>query len=162
MRIYLPGLGYPTPATAEERQEEAAKLRAFEGTGGPFIPVPGLLKLERVAMRGVVLEEVITREVLVAPAMQQAIPISVDCCSIIVGLDETPLLFRHPWSNDGIWQAGEWVYVMGEWDAQISPPPEIPLRPLERVHHPVLTTSGEVTAEGEVRMSRGPGRPRKD
>lgn len=156
MRIYLPDLGFPTAPESDEIRQELGRMRTFEGTGGPFIPVPGLLKLDRVEMRGLVMEQVIERDMPIAGGapLSRFFPLAVDCASVRRGVDGEALLYRHLWSNDGIWQKGEPVYVFGDWDLEISPAPEDPRRPAERVHRPVLT-NGEVTADGEVRVRAG-------
>ena len=39
--------------------------------------------------------------------------------------DGTPILLRNISSNDGIWQTGERIYVLGVWDEGV-PAPELP------------------------------------
>jgi hypothetical protein len=153
MRIYLPNMGYPSMEVTEEQREEVRKTRMFTGTGGPIIPMPGLISISRVAMPGLVMEEYLTREVGIAPQMAQHIPLTVDCYSKIDGADGLPLLARHRWSNDGIWQKGEPIYVTGEWDESVSPATAEPLPPLEPVKHSILTT-GDISEGGEVRVGK--------
>jgi len=127
-----------------------------EGTGGPFLVCPGLLELHGVSTRGLVLEEKIERSVPLDASFARMLEFVTDCCQLTHALDNTPLVERNRWSNDGIWQPGETFYVRGVWDTETNPPIE-DLRPQERVHRPVLTT-GEVTADGEVRVQSGKGK----
>lgn len=156
MRLNLPNIGFLPQGSAEQRQEDLQHVRALEGNGGSFLVAPGLLELSGVSTRGLVLEEKIERSVPLNPQFTQMLDFVTDCCQLIHAGDGTPLVERNRWSNDGIWQPGELFYVRGTWDPEINPPPEVPLRPLERVHRPVLTGPNVMEqGGGEVSVSRG-------
>lgn len=161
MRLTLPNIGFLPQGTAEQRELDLKDVRAIEGNGGPFLEAPGLLELHGVAVRGLVFEEKIERSVPLDPMYSRMLEFVTDTVQLIHGVDGTPLVERSRWSNDGVFQPGEIFYVRGRWDPEVNPPPDTPLRPLEPVHRPVLT-SGEVTADGEVSVRRGPGRPPKN
>lgn len=155
MRMHLPNIGFLPQGSADQTREDMRNIRPVEGTGGPFLVCPGLLKLEGVSTRGLLLEEKIARSVPLDGSFDRMLEFVTDCCQLTHALDGIPLVERNRWSNDGIWQPGEIFYVRGEWDTEINPPLE-DLRPQERVHRPVLTT-GEVTGDGTVRVQSGKG-----
>jgi hypothetical protein len=156
MRLNLPNMGFMPQGTVEQRHEDMANIRPVEGTGGPFLVCPGLLELQGVATRGLQFEERVERSSPINGDYARMLEWGTTVCSLTHALDGTPLVERSIFSNFAVWQPGEIFYVRGRWDPEVSPPLE-DLRPLERIHRPVLTT-GEVTADGEVRVQSGRGR----
>jgi hypothetical protein len=153
MRLDLPDFGFLPMAEAAQQHENSRNVRMFLGSGGPFIAVPGLLQLKQVAMPGLVFDTKIERSVPLDPTFTRMLEFVTDCARVIHAPDGTALLERSRWSNDGVWQPNEPVYVVGEWDETQNPAPEHPLPPPEPVHRPVLTSPG--AAEGnEVRVGR--------
>jgi hypothetical protein len=155
MRLNLPNIGFLPQGSADQTREDMRNIRPVEGTGGPFLVCPGLLELQGVQTRGLILEDKIARSVPLDGSFSNMLEFVTDTCQLTYALDGTPLVERNRWSNDGVWQPDIW-FVKGVWDTEISPPIE-DLRPQERIHRPILTT-GEVTGDGEVRVQSGKGK----
>ena len=160
MRIQLPDPGMLPVAEIEQQQIDARAARFFKGTGGQFIAVPGLQELKEVRLPGLLMEETVERSVWVDGRPENQHTLAAPCCFVIKEVDGVPLLGRSRWSNDGAWQPGENVMVVGVWDEGVSPVPTEPLPSMDAAQIPILTGPGGLEAGGEV--SRRPGRPRKE
>lgn len=100
-------------------QEQIDKrTRPFDGTGTPYLKVPGLKSVSgvRVGTLDLPLEMVIRFPA--NEALEQGVT-----RLPVVALDRDdagcPVLLRSILSNDGIWQAGEKnIFVTGEWEVE--------------------------------------------
>lgn len=102
-------------------QDEAKRAREFKGNGTPFLKVPGCKSVEKVFVGGTELPATIT----------QKFPVDADAKDLVsqewpmydLSPDETgtPTLLRSTVSNDGIWQDGISITVVGEWDDEKKP-----------------------------------------
>lgn len=108
-------------ATAQQHVRE--NIRVFQGTGTPYLPVPGLSAVESVALEGIILPETIEYEVPVDPSLRRLEKHVEPTVLLDTALDGTPVLRRHMMSNDGIWQKGHPIYVCGRWQGTEPEPP---------------------------------------
>src|SRR5262245_52930944 len=155
MRIQLPDPGMLPLADVEQQQLDRRSARFFTATGGPFIPVPGLMELREVRLPGLLMEKEIERTIWVDGRPEQAHTLVTDCVFVLRGIDGVPMLGRSRWSNDGVWQKDLDVMVIGEWDETVSPVPNPAEAPsMETVHRPVLT-AGDISEGGEISMRPG-------
>lgn len=96
--------------------DDAPRAQTFSGTGQPFLPVPGCKRVDRVFVSGIELPAYVT----------QRFPTDADAKEHVqsdwplwdLGEDATgqPVLLRSVQSNDGIWQEGAQIVVVGEWE----------------------------------------------
>lgn len=104
----LPG---PTPA-----EELAGDVRTFVGDGTPYLKTPGLRVVISVRCGTAPIPLVIEQEFPEDQTLTRIVKRPTPLIRRELLLDGTPVLLRGVQSNDGIWQAGEPVYVRGEWD----------------------------------------------
>jgi len=156
LRIHLEGFGFASPDRILQEQVDARTTRIFKGTGGPLLPVPGLLELHQVRVPGLILQDKIPMEFPLDPQGSRMLSLETECIRLIHGVDGAPMLERSRFSNFGIFQPGDWI-VTGTWDEAVSPVPSEPVEIPESVHRPVMT-SGALADGGEVHVG---GRTRK-
>jgi hypothetical protein len=102
-------------------ENDAKRAREFKGSGTPFLKVPGCKSVEKVFVGGTELPA----------SIKHRFPVDADGKDLVsqewpmydLSADEvgTPTLLRSVQSNDGIWQDGISVTVVGEWDDEKKP-----------------------------------------
>src|SRR5205085_2256456 len=99
-----------------EAEKVSANTREFEGSGTPYLKVPGLVSLSavRVGQAEVPLAHEITYPVSAGDPPQMKTE-TLDLVRLETLADGTPVLLRNIVSNDGMWQTGVKVYVTGQW-----------------------------------------------
>ena len=109
-------------AVAAAATLDTARARVFKGTGTGLLPVPGLMEVNEVRVAGVILPRQIMQEfpgdLESKTLVHQARPL----WDVAEGQDGKPVLVRSGASNDGIWQKGVEITVVGDWE----PEPEKP------------------------------------
>lgn len=107
--------------TAAEKREQ--NCREFEGTGTPYLPVPGLKSLEKVRIGATEIPLSIIERVPVDANATIHEDVTIEMIRLEEGPGGTPVLLRNIKSNDGMWQAGMKIYVTGKWDsgAKVEP-----------------------------------------
>lgn len=142
MRVQIHGFGFAPEGQVAEEQLDVRTTRVVVGTGSALLPVPGLLALRQVRMRGLVMEDIIERTVPLDPQQTRFLTIATECCRVIKGVDGTAMLERNELSNFGVWQPGVDVFVIGDWDESVSPIPEGRLPSLDAVRPAVMVGAG--------------------
>lgn len=107
-------------ATASMLGSEAAQARTFEGTGNGFLPLPGCKSVSRVLVGNVEMPAYVSQKFPVDADAKNHV--SADWPLYDLSEDETgtPCLMRSVQSNDGIWQAGVQITVVGEWETPVE------------------------------------------
>ena len=109
------------PIVHNDQTGNDGRTRAFAASGGPLLPVPGLVKLESVRIGDVEIPLTDKRTMWRQKRGKKAEPIEVDVPMVkAVVLDGQAALARSVYSNHGVWQDGETVYVTGQWTGDES------------------------------------------
>lgn len=111
---------FPSLEGLGEVEHIAQNTRVFEGNGTPFLRVPGLKTLEKVAVGT---QEVPLTEEREYPTDGTGLRLKSQTLKIVdvqIAPDGTPVLLRSIYSNDGIWQKGARIYVTGEFEADAT------------------------------------------
>jgi len=99
-----------------QAEKSSGSIREFLGDGTAYLRVPGLkeVKSVQIGRTGIPLEQ--DYQFPHNSNFQQKVQITFPFVSVQPGPDGVKVLLRSVHSNDGIWQAGQKIYVGGVWD----------------------------------------------
>lgn len=109
-------LFHTLPSEVAEAQRLEGDARVFTGDGTAYLRVPGLKNLNSVQMGVMVMPLVFEMELPEYGRTDRYITTEVPTVQVAQDSDETPVLMRSVYSNDGIWQKGAEIIVRGEWE----------------------------------------------
>lgn len=117
-----PLIGIFSTPVQESRDYDPENARTFYGNGQTKLPVKNLLNVERVFIDGV---ELPSRLPIKAPRnAQHSEFVEFDMQGFALDFEsdtQEPFLVRCSSSNDGIWQNGSKIVVIGEWKQKRAP-----------------------------------------
>jgi hypothetical protein len=111
---------------ADEQQGKNVRVfvvPAIPAVGTMELYVPGCLKVTSVRIGNTFIPENLE---YLAPDSQnffKKLPVSLPAYAIDRNFEGKAVLRRNPISNDGVWQAGQTVYVCGEWEEDAAAAP---------------------------------------
>lgn len=103
-------------ATASMLGSESAQARTFEGTGDAFLPLPGCKSVSRVLVGNVEIPAYVSQKFPTDNDAKDHVTAEWPLYDLSEDDTGTPCLMRSVQSNDGIWQAGVKITVVGEWE----------------------------------------------
>jgi hypothetical protein len=103
-------------ATASLLGSDAAQARTFEGTDNAFLPLPGCKSVSRVLVGNVELPAYVSQKFPLDNDAKDHVTTEWPLYDLAEDDTGTPCLMRSVQSNDGIWQAGVQITVVGEWE----------------------------------------------
>ena len=118
--LLFPALTKPAGATPFD----ASKARVIKGDGTGILSVPGLTALDEVRVAGIVLPRYVEQEFPADLESKTLVRQNRPLWDVAEGEDGGPILVRSGASNDGIWQKGVEITVVGDWEP--DPEPEQP------------------------------------
>jgi hypothetical protein len=102
-------------------QDEAKRAREFKGNGTPFLKVPGCKSVDKVFVGGTQIPASVTHKFPVDADGKELISQEWPMYDLTADEIGTPTLLRSVQSNDGIWQDGVSITIVGEWDDEKKP-----------------------------------------
>lgn len=103
-------------ATASLLGSDAGQAKTFEGTGDPFLPLPGCKSVHRVLVGNVELPPYVVQKFPLDNDAKEHVTTEWPLYDLSEDDSGVPCLMRSVQSNDGIWQAGVAITVVGEWE----------------------------------------------
>ena len=109
-----------TAAAALALGADSASARTFLGSGDAFLKVPGCRSVSRVLVGNIEIPAYITQKFPTDNDAKEHV--ATDWPLYDLSQDETgqPVLLRSVQSNDGIWQEGVEITVVGEWEPEVE------------------------------------------
>lgn len=99
----------------------AGNVRVFKGDDGPYLKVPGLMRLEGVRVGEMEIPLEIVQEFPRGTDMTRFDEVPTKLVDFVETAEGEQVLLRSIQSNHGIWQSGVPIYVSGEWDLSVAP-----------------------------------------
>lgn len=141
-------MAFPTLSEQSPSLELNENARKFKVTNESYLEVPGLLEVETVFLGHVELPLTSTR-----PFARQEPGKEVDMVETEVPMlqlsdmpDVGTVLLRSIWSNDGKWQLGTEVVVVGKWDESADPKDFVPQTELDKAKAALEAANAELAA----------------
>ena len=85
------------------------------------LAIPGCKKVMSVRIGSTVLPTFIEYEAPDSVTFTKKLSVKLPAYALDRNYEGVAVLRRNPYSNDGKWQSGERVYVVGEWEADAAP-----------------------------------------
>ena len=101
--------------------DDAPRAATFTGTGQPYLPVPGFKRVDRVFVSGIELPAYIKQKFPIDSDAKEHVSAEWPLWDLSEDAAGQPVLLRSVQSNDGIWQEGATIVVVGEWDEAAEP-----------------------------------------
>jgi hypothetical protein len=102
--------------TVDEQQGKNVRVFIVPPSGTMELHVPGCKRVMSVRIGNTFIPEKLD---YLAPDSQnftKKLPVSLPAYGLDRNYEGKPVLRRNPISNDGVWQAGQTVYVVGDWE----------------------------------------------
>jgi hypothetical protein len=113
-------------ATASVLGSDAAQARTFQGTGDAFLPLPGCKSVSRVLVGDVELPPYVAQKFPIDNDAKEHVATEWPLYDLSEDDSGTPCLMRSVQSNDGIWQSGVSITVVGEWEEEPKTKKQVP------------------------------------